>query len=94
MNLISKLSTYKVADGFAASGEEQEANDFADVQVLYVANAYLKMKNVQASLYDFSDIPVEEEKEPSLCSGWSKSYDSICSVFFITLPEMNLSATS
>ena len=62
MNLISKLSTYKVADGFAASGEEQEANDFADVQVSYAANAYLRMKNVQPSLYDFSDSPVEKEE--------------------------------
>ena len=56
MNLISKLSTYKVADGFAASGEEQEANDFADVQVSYAANAYLRMKNVQPSLYNLFGI--------------------------------------
>lgn len=91
-NLVSNMDKYKVDAGFSI-GTGGSANDFANTQVSYSLNSYLRLAEHKPSLYNFSDVEfTKSEGEDSNEFDSAKMYeliDKIYSLVDLALPENN-----
>ena len=91
-NLVGNMEKYKAEGGFGI-GIGGEANDFANTQVTYSLNAYLRLVEKKPSLYKFSDVDFNKEEEEKEFDA-TKMYDLIDKIYSLVdlpLPENNKS---
>ncbi len=89
-NLVGNMEKYKAEGGFGI-GIGGEANDFANTQVTYSLNAYLRLVEKKPSLYKFSDVDFNKEEEEKEFDA-AKMYDLIDKIYSLVdlpLPENN-----
>lgn len=91
-NLVGNMDKYKVDAGFSI-GAGGSANDFANTQVSYALNAYLRLAESKPSLYKFSDVEFtkseDEDRSEFDSAKMYKLIDKIYSLVDLALPENN-----
>lgn len=89
-NLVGNMAKYKTDNGFGI-GAGGDANDFANTQVSYSLNAYLRFVEVKPALYKFTDVEfTKAEDDDSSEFDSAKMYkliDKIYSLVDLPLPN-------
>lgn len=89
-NLVGNMAKYKTDKGFGI-GAGGDANDFANTQVSYSLNAYLRFVEVKPALYKFTDVEfTKAEDDDSSEFDSAKMYkliDKIYSLVDLPLPN-------